>query len=189
MELLVLGLVATLGVASWALWSRARQARLEPPEKRAPELPAVERAPGTLVPGDIVQHLGADWLVEGVLLVAEEVRGARMSRLVDGARERYLFAAPADADPALLESEPNLHVEGQPDMLTWQGQSYRLKFRSNGTSQRHGNFGGRKVGEKLAFALYTAGAQRVLLVDQAERIDAFSGERVAAHLLEFLPGK
>jgi hypothetical protein len=193
MELLVLGLVATLGVASWALWSRARAARLEAPDHRPPELPPTERNASSVVPGDIVQHLGSDWLVEGVLAISEEQRGARLARLVDGAREGFLFSAPADPDPALLEPATAAPGEyaGQPDALVLGGQTYLLKLRSNGTAQRLGVFKGaaRKSGDRLSFAFYSAGAQRVLLVAWGDQNDAFTGERVAAHLLEYLPGK
>jgi hypothetical protein len=186
----VLGLVATLGVASWALWSRARNARLEAPDHRPPELPAAERNATSVLPGDIVQHLGSDWLVEGVLTISEEQRGARLARLVDGARERFLFSAPADPDPALLEPA-KVAVDGQPDALVLSGQTYLLKLRSNGTAQRQGTFGSgpRKSGDRLSFAFYSAGAQRVLLVAWGDQNDAFTGERVPAHLLEYLPGK
>src|SRR5262249_7364950 len=59
MELLVLGLVATIGFASYALWSRAQTSG--GPEGGAG---AGERSLVNLQVGDVVQHLGSDYLVE-----------------------------------------------------------------------------------------------------------------------------
>ena len=84
MELLVLGLVATIGFASYALWSRTQAAA---PEGEG-DLKRGERTPSNMQVGDIVQHLGTDFLVEGSLTLAEEDAaagpGPRLYRMVDG---------------------------------------------------------------------------------------------------------
>src|SRR4051794_16519780 len=122
MELIVLGLVAGIGVASYALWSRARAAEAPPPP---PELDGGERTMATLRVGDIVQHLGTDYVVEGCLQVASEGRGVRLYRLVDGAAERYLFSTVGDPDPVLLAAAPEVSIEGIPEALEHGGQAYR----------------------------------------------------------------
>src|SRR5437660_9358829 len=93
MELLVLGLVATIGFASYALWSRSQPGPADPRRD--------DRTPANMQIGDIVQHLGTDFLVEGSLTLAEEDTagggaGPRLYRIADGGRERYLYVAPGE---------------------------------------------------------------------------------------------
>jgi Domain of unknown function (DUF4178) len=187
MELLVLGLVATVGFASYALWSKARQSEEEASVPAAGLLDAPDRTLGTLQPGDVVQHLGTDWLVDGVLTFAEDGRGARLYRLADGAAQRFLFTAPGDADPLLLAARP-LPVDGVPESLLVDGYTYVLKARLAAAVLRAGAGFERRTGERVAAVVYTAGAARVFLLHWTDRCDCFIGERVGANLLELLPG-
>jgi hypothetical protein len=188
MELLVLGLVATIGFASYALWSKTRSTEL-PPGGDLPELDAGERTPSTLQVGDVVQHLGADYLIEGVLALSDDGAGTRLYRLVDGARERFLLAAPSEADPSLLEAAPGFRVDGTPSLVEHGGQSFQLLVRSSGAALRAGSVGERRVGQRVTLAEYAAGAARLLVLHWNDATDAFVGERVPLHLLEFLPGR
>ncbi len=188
MELIVLGLVASIGFAGYAWWSKARAAELTTP----PELEAPERTVGTLQVGDIVQHLGTDWLVEGVLTLSDDGRGTRLYRLADGALERFLFAGHAEPEAALLAAAPGVQVEGAPERVEHDGQSYQLKTRESAAVLREGTVGERRAlnaGSRVGVAAYTAGALRLVVLSWADQCDAFVGERVPTHLLEFLPGK
>src|SRR5439155_376986 len=78
---------------------------------------APDRTPSTLQVGDVVQHLGTDYLVEGALTFSEDGRAARLYRLVDGGAERFLYAAAGESDPLLLDAVPGLTVEGAPETL------------------------------------------------------------------------
>jgi hypothetical protein len=187
MELLVLGLVATIGFASYALWSRSRAQELE--ADGPPQLDAAERTAATLQVGDVVQHLGADYLIEGVLALSEDGNGARLYRLVDGGRERFLLSAPGDTDPSLLQAVPGLRLEGTPSLVEHAGQSYQLRNRATGAALRSGSVGERRVGHRVTLAEYAAGAGRLLFLQWTDETDAFVGERVPLHLLEFLPGR
>ena len=99
---MVLGLVATIGFASYALWSKSRQAD-ERPASPPPLLDAPERTPQTLQVGDVVQHLGTDYLVEGALAFSDDGRAARLPFIALFAVSswllyrltRVLFGAPA----------------------------------------------------------------------------------------------
>ena len=103
MELLVLGLVAGIGFASYALWHKARKDEGEAlaAERKRLMAPA-ERSPTTIQVGDVVQHLGSDFLVEGVVTFSEDGRGARLYRLFEDGGERFLYAKAGGADPLLL---------------------------------------------------------------------------------------
>jgi hypothetical protein len=188
MELLVLGLVATIGFASYALWSRTRAGDL-PPGGSPPELESAERTPSTLQVGDVVQHLGADYVIEGMLALSDDVHGARLYRLVDGARERYLLSAPGEPDPSLLEVAPGLKLEGTPSLVEHGGQSFQLRTRATGAALRSGTVGDRRTGHRVTLAEYAAGAARLLVLQWTDDTDAFVGERVPLHLLDFLPGR
>lgn len=177
----MLGLVATIGFASYALWARGQVG----PEA----LPSGERTPLTLQIGDIVEHVGTDWIVEGVLDFAGEESGPRprLYRLVDGARERYLWVQPG-ADPLLLdETTPPVEAEGQ--MVAHGGRELRLRESSHATALRVGVVGGSRAGGRVRIKHYTAGVVRLLVLEWGDRVDAFAGERVSPGLLELLPAK
>jgi Domain of unknown function (DUF4178) len=184
MELLVLGLVATIGFASYALWSRAQAA----PEDRSLE----ERNTSDLRVGDVVQHLGTDFVVEGSLTLAEEDAaagaGPRLYRLADGSRERYLYAAPAGE--LLLLDETALLDPTLSDALEHERQHFRVRELVRATALRHGSVGARRVGGRVVVRLYAAGAAaRLLVLEWADHLDAFLGERISPTLIEVLPGK
>lgn len=183
MELVVFGLMAGIGFASWAWWARSRAAAAAPPRLAAPE-----RTLATLEPGDIVEHLGTDWLVEGTLALADERRSTRLYRLTDGAVERFLFTTPAEADPALLE-RIDLEIGAAPERLEHQGARFSRSSRASGAVTRAGSFSRKGSGERAIVVAYAAGEKRLVLLEWIDRTEAFLGERVPAHLLELLPGK
>jgi hypothetical protein len=188
MELLVLGLVATIGFASYALWTKTRTADL-PPSAPTPELDSAERTPATLQVGDVVQHLGSDYIIEGVLALSDDVNGAKLYRLVDGANERYLLSAPGEPDPSMLEVATGFKLEGTPALVEHGGQSFQLRTRATGAALRSGTVGDRRTGHRVTLAQYAAGAARLLVLQWTDDTDAFVGERVPLHLLDFLPGR
>src|SRR5262249_11885087 len=156
MELLVLGLVATIGFASYALWSRAQSTPLDEAAR--------ERTPANLQVGDVVQHLGADFIVEGSLTLAEEDGGAapRLYRPRDGGRERYLYVAPGGE--LLLLDETTLADSTPSDALEHDRQHFRVREQVRATALRSGQVGSRRVGGRLVVRLYAAGAAARLLV-------------------------
>jgi hypothetical protein len=187
MELLVLGLVATIGFASYALWSRARASDEGPRQlPRATE----ERTAANLQVGDVLQHLGIDWMVEGVLTFSEEDTGpgARLCRLSDGGRERYLFVVGGELH---LVDEATLSVDGPPsDSLEHDGRHYRVRRVVRALALRVGTVGERRAGGRVTLRVYAgAGTDRLILVEWSDHLDGFVGERVADHLFEVLPGK
>jgi hypothetical protein len=192
MELLVLGLFAGIGFASWALWQKARAAESEAEEARRRSLRApAERTPTTIQVGDVVQHLGSDYLVEGVLTLSEDGRGARLYRLFDDGAERFLYAKQGNHDPLLLAPAAGLVLEGgPPESIEHQQQPFRLTSRVQAAVVRVGSIGERKLGDRVRVHEYAGpGPARLLLLDWGERIESFAGERVAPHLLDILPSR
>ena len=193
MELLVLGLVAGIGFASFALWQKARkdEGEAQTAEKKRLMAPA-ERSPTTIQVGDVVQHLGSDFLVEGVVTLSEDGRGARLYRMFDDAGERFLYAKAGSVDPLLLaptEVAPDFAAT-PPELLTHGGASYRQTARVQASAIRVGQLGARKHGDRVRLYEYAGpGPSRLLLVDWGERVEAFAGERILAHALEILPAR
>jgi hypothetical protein len=217
MEFLLLGLVAGIGFASYALWSQLRATPGEEPPRlreKSPTddavkgaLPApVDRTPMTLQVGDIVQHLGTDYLVEGALTFSEGARGTRLYRLMDGAAERYLYAAPPPEEPLLLERAAGEGPIGEPDSFTHSDVIYRLTARALAAAIGVGALGAsasrarpapdnqvaaaRSSFDQIRILLYSGAAgARLLALDWGSHVELYVGTRVLPHALEILPGR
>ncbi|HEX8952093.1 MAG TPA: DUF4178 domain-containing protein [Polyangia bacterium] len=195
MELLVLGLVAGIGFASYALWHKARRDEGEAlaAERKRLMAPA-ERSPTTIQVGDVVQHLGSDFLVEGVVTFSEDGRGARLYRLFEDGGERFLYAKAGGSDPLLLAPATALTPEpasGElPESLQHAGFAYRQTARAQASAIRVGQLGARKHSDRVRVFEYSGpGPARLLVVDWGDRLEAFAGERVLASALEILPAR
>jgi hypothetical protein len=210
LELIVIGLVAGLSLLSYAMWKKAHLGALEDAlaeERQEALLGSAERTIHTLRPGDVVMHLGADWLVEGVLVLDDDGRTTRLYRLADGTEVRWLGVGPNDHEPLMLrevaalgpaglgawpQGRGGLPTEaemGAPEQLTHDGVPYRLAARANGRVRRTGVVGDGRLGERAWLYDYAgAGSRRLLALAWSERTDAFAGERVPAAALDLLPG-
>lgn len=191
MELIVLGLVAGIGFASYALWQKARKDEGEALTHERKRLAApTDRSPLTMQVGDVVQHLGSDFVVEGIVTLSEDGHGARLYRMFDGSGERFLFAKTGGGDPLLLGTAV-VAIDGDPpEALSHGGGAYRLTARMQASAIRVGQLGTRKHGDKVRLFEYAGpGPARLILVDWGERVEAFAGERVLTHSLEILPGR
>jgi len=188
MEILFLALAATVSFASLVLWSKARHA--VPADGPRALLPAGDRTPLTTQIGDIVELLDRDWLVEGAIVLSESPRAARLCRLIDGAEERFLYAATQPADSAWL-----LHVlepapDGRAEELLHEGERLRLESRWRATVLGAGKMGRRIFEAELRVYEYAgAGGRLILALDGATRSTVFVGERILPHAIEILPGR
>jgi hypothetical protein len=191
MELLVLGLVAGIGFASYALWHKARKDEGDTlaAERKRLMAPA-ERSPTTIQVGDVVQHLGSDFLVEGIVTFSEDGRGARLYRLFDDGGERFLYAKAGGSDPLLL-APTTVTVDGDPpESLQHAGGAYRQTARAQASAIRVGQLGTRKHGDRVRVFEYAGpGPARLLVVDWGDKLEAFAGERILASSLDILPAR
>jgi Domain of unknown function (DUF4178) len=194
-ELVILAIVAGLSVASYALWKQARgreeNGARSLPANRAGLLPEPERTIHNLQPGDVVSHLGTDYLVEGVLTLNDDGRVTRLYRMADGGRVKWLAARPGDDRPLLLEEPGAIAVEANgPESLLHRGLPYRLAARETAHAAAAGDVGRDRGAPRLNVFEYSgAGDARVLALAWTDRVEAFAGERIPAHLLEILPGQ
>ena len=194
MELLVLGLVAGIGFASYALWHKARKDEGDALAAERKRLTApVERSPTTIQVGDVVQHLGSDFLVEGVVTFSEDGRGARLYRLFEDGGERFLYAKAGGSDPLLLAPAavtPEPSSGELPESLQHAGFAYRQTARAQASAIRVGQLGARKHTDRVRVFEYSGpGPARLLVVDWGDKLEAFAGERVLASALEILPAR
>jgi hypothetical protein len=186
MELLLLGLVAGLGFVSYSWWSKGRAGEALPPA-----LPARERTLATLQVGDVVQHLGTDWLVEGVLTLSAAGKPAQLYRLQDGAEVRFLFTGieRGSEGAALLRPAPEATGLGTPERLEVGGHAYHQTARASAAVLRAGSVGARRAGKRVEVASYAAGLSRVVLLAWDDEVEAFQGEQAPESDFELLPGR
>jgi hypothetical protein len=187
-------ILATLAIAA----AGSAVAALRGRRARRPAAPAVSAhrqiADGDLLPGDVVQHLGADYLVEGVVAFAPTDAGKPVlvvAWLTDGSRERQLLVD-LEAPPrcALTERRDAGERFGEaPTTLEERGRELRLvrraalRFRCSGEARGLPSQGACELGVyrgpgqlKAAVASHPAGT--VLLV----------GDAVTEAALTLLPG-
>lgn len=186
MGVIVLALVASVGVAVYSLWRRGARGAA------APILPSsgagVDRTVETLQPGDIVSHVGADYLVESVIILNEEGCQTQLVKLVDGSKVRWLVKRPAVDDPWLLEEEGEpLFDSHPPESLPFRGIHYRVSARETAKVCGLGPAAVPAPSVQL-FEYRGGGATRLIALAWPDRLQWFSGEEIGAHLLELLPG-
>lgn len=203
MELFVLGIVAGLSFLSYALWWRSRTASLDEAleqERAAARLASAEPSLHSLRPGDVVCHLGTDYLVEGVLSLDDAGRVTRLYRIADGAAVRWLAVRPGTAPPLVLDEVRGLSLGGDlsaPDELVHSGTAYRLATRTSTHVDQSGILGafGSGPGDRTSaperawlYEYVASGARRLLALTWSGHAEAFAGEPVPARTLELLPG-
>jgi hypothetical protein len=186
LELLFLALAASVSTASFVLWSRSRRHR----EAQVPALSSGDRTALTLQIGDVVEHLDRDYLVEGALLLSETPRAARLCRLIDGATERFLYATTHTEGDAWLLAPVDRAPESRAEEVSHGGERMRLDRRWRAAALGAGKIGPHSFDAEIEVFEYVAPTGRVLLVlDGSGRVNAFGGERLLPHVLEFLPGR
>src|SRR5690606_37408477 len=135
---------ATTVVGGGLVWQHQRRRALE----RAGSEPkllgsgsggsrVIERGPRQMRPGDIIQHDGRDWLVEGVVHYDEDGHRWLAGRLVDVKETRWLVAGMDRAGQGallLLEPDPSIEVGSYPPEAIAAGERrYLLERRGTAT--------------------------------------------------------
>lgn len=176
----------TAGAAIWAMRRRKREA--QPPALPAPR--CVER--GELRPGDVVVHLGSDFLVEGVAILREGGRDVLVvARMTDGPTERFLVVDPVGVSRCAVGERTTHGSAGHavPNLLLHETFELRLAARAAVRLFTLGSFGFPKE-TACELGRYEGPGQRVavmLLVEGQEL--AVAGRVVAETGLELLPGR
>ena len=191
MELLVLGLVAGIGFASYALWHKARkdEGHALTAERKRLMAPA-PNARRHVIRGRRRTAPRLRLPRRRRVTFSEDGRGARLYRLFDDGGERFLYAKAGGTDPLLL-APTTLVVEGEPpENIQHAGGAYRQTARAQASAIRVGQLGARKHGDRVRIFEYAGpGPARLLVVDWGDKLEAFAGERVLGSALEILPAR
>jgi hypothetical protein len=148
--LIVVG--ATTAVGGGIAWSAHRRKQLERGGSAPPQLgsggdvrASGERGLRDMRPGDIVQHGGRDWLVEGVLHYDEDGHRWATGRLVDVNDVRWLVVGMDRAGATgvrLLQDDKEIEVGGYPpEQIATAEKRYALERRGTATVKIVGDAG------------------------------------------------
>jgi hypothetical protein len=206
---LIIAVLIVAGAASAVggvlVWAAQRRHALEGGGSRkqlGPAAPALlERGVRDLRSGDIIQHGGVDYLVEGILSYDEDGHGWIAGRLVDGDDERWLVVGMervGSASLRLCQVDDELEVSGYPpDLLTSKGTRYKLERRGTATVQPSGEAGVIPGAADLApqsvlrcrWWRYEAPGAACLIVEQwGGEFRVLRGATVGDSDLEMMPG-
>lgn len=161
--------------------------------------PPGERGLDDLRVGDVVQHDGKDFLVEGVLAYDEDGHDWAAARLVDADDERWLVVGMERIGAAALRLcriDRELEVSGYPpDFLTSAGNRYKLDKRGTASVRASGDAGvvdpAAAPGsvQRCRWWRYEAPGGHGLIVEQwGASFRVLRGTAIAASELDLMPG-
>jgi hypothetical protein len=192
---------AATAVGGVLVWASGRK-QLGPGASAVPRLTAGtdERGLGDLRLGDVVQHQGRDYLVEGLLTYDEDGHDWTAGRLVDGDDERWLVVGMERIGAAALrlcEVDRQVEMSGYPpEFLTVGGDRYKLDKRGTASVKATGDaavVGGKDPAAggvlRCRWWRYEAPGERCMLVEQwGGEFRVLRGATVAASDLDLMPG-
>lgn len=180
--------IAILAIVVTAVFYLIRQQQLQ--ARTTPELPSLERTIFTLQIGDIVQYMGTDWVVEGLLTYND--KGYTWQEYLLQNEEKICWLSVEEDDTvevSLLEGTTALEVSSPPPAeLNFQGEIYRCTESGTARMTRVGTTLNR-VGEKCRYFDYEGTAGKVLSIEDWDGdIEITVGETIQPSLLSLLPG-
>jgi hypothetical protein len=193
MEPLLL-LMLAIGVGAGGLLAQQRAEKRARRARRS--LPVRSPTRGGLRAGDVVQHLGSDYVIESVVRLEEAAQVRLLCRLsgprTPAAGGHLWLPERGDPEAGLwLLTERAVLPEPPPDVLTHGGLRYRLqrRFRIEAAyllSGTHAELG--SIQRALEYS--SVGTARLLLLCRGENqpVTLLCGEALPRHLVEILPG-
>lgn len=184
--LVLIGIIVIIAIAVGYV---LRQNQLSATPNRG-ELPPLERTLFTLQIGDIVQYLGADWVVEGQLTYNEDGFTWLEYMLQDGDRISWLSVEEDDLlEVQWLEPTNALEIESKPPKeLTFEGEVFRCVSSGVALMKRTGNLQ-RRQSEKCHYYDYQGSGDRVLSIEDWDgEIEVTIGQSIRPSSLSLFPG-
>lgn len=186
--LLILILLVLLVTAAGLWWSdRRRSLSTRETSRHLTDQPSIFE----LHIGDIVQHMGQDWVVEGKLIYQEEGFSWLEYMLQDGDEIRWLAVEEDDwVTVALLAPVSSLEVSAAPPQeLAYNGDIYQRRESGLATMRREGN-PRRPEAETCRYFDYEGPDQKVLSVEDWDgNLEVTAGIVIAPRSLVILPGE
>jgi hypothetical protein len=143
--------------------------------------------------GDVVNHEGGDFIVEGTLRL--EQGGFRWAehRLVDGPRSLWLSVEDDEGlECVIWDRGRGIELEPGPRSLTHDGVAYELEERGKANYTAEGSTGTAQSG-RLEFADYAAGEKRLSFERFGDDADSGwevgVGQVISEHMLDIYPGR
>ena len=199
---LVTGAVA-VGGGLYVAAKRREVSGADLPELTAGSQPLLERTVHDLRPGDVVQHNGRDYLVEGVVSYDEDGHRWSAGRLVDGKSVLWLVAGMErlhqKSSLRMLAEDPDIELSGYPPETLVVGElRFQLDTRGTASAKFSGDVGalpGKRgdpkydTVERCRWWRYEAAGDDTLIVEQwGGEYRVLRGQRIAELLLELIPG-
>lgn len=186
------------GVLVWASGRRVLQPG-EAPRELGAGTPEAERGLDDIRVGDVVQHGGQDFVVEGLLAYDEDGHTWSAARLVDGDDERWLVVGMERVGPAALRLcriDRTTDLGGYPpDVLTLGGVRYKLEKRGTASVQARGDAGVAVTADppgsvvRCRWWRYEAPGDRGLVAEQwGTELRLLVGQAVAPSDLDLMQG-
>ncbi len=202
--LLALSCLAAATLGSVVVYQRGAQARLAgggglaalPPASLLdqPQQEVIDKTLETLELGDIVSEGQDDWVVAGTCVYREERDVWWLHMLDGGSRQRWLEVRRAPRgtgwDATFIELVDDAPTFGQLySGLTYRGMPFSLRSRGDARVTTFGDTLGRMDG-LLKYTSYAGPGGAVLVIEEEGAMRrAWSGQRVPAEGLSFMPGE
>lgn len=148
---------------------------------------------------DVVQHVGRDWLVEGIVQYDEDGHTWRGARVIDGAEERWFVVGlerTGGTTLRLLQVAAGLELTGYPpETLEHGGTTFKLAQRGTATAVLSGQLGSLPGAKGIAAGgstrcrwwRYQAAGEKTLVVEQwGEVYRALAGDLVPMDEIDLL---
>lgn len=182
--------IIIMGVLGVVLYMRQQSGKSLPFTSQPQALPSLERTVFTLEVGDIVQHMGTDWVVEGKLVYDDQGYSWLEYLLLDGSRRQWLSVEEDDVvEVALLEVTTALEVgTNPPPELTFANESYRHKGSGMAHMTRTGSTLNRNA-ERCQYFDYQGPNNKILSIENWDGdIEVTIGQKIHPSMLTLLPG-
>lgn len=154
------------------------------------ELPSLKRNIFNMQIGDIVQHMGIDWVVEGKLTYAVDKYTWFEYMLQDGDEIRWLLVDEDDTvEVALLETNNQLDVsQTPPRQLNFAGDNYQCVDSGVASMTRVGTIQ-RRAAAHCEYYDYQGSGNNVLSIEVWDgETEVTIGQRINPRTLTILPG-
>ena len=141
--------------------------------------------------GDVVNHDGADWIVEGTVRLDQDGFAWQEHRLVDGERSLWLSVEDDEGlEVVVWERERETGLEPGADELTHDGVTYELEERGRASFTSEGSTATAPSG-RVEFVDYAAGEKRLSFERYGEDAgwEVGVGHVVSEHALDIYPGR
>ncbi len=188
-------LFVVLVVAGVVVYLRGREqvnAPASPAGLGAGSAPAAPRSDvRALRLGDVVNHDGGDFIVEGTLRLEQDGFRWAEHRLVDGPRSIWISVEDDEGlEVVIWDRGRGIELEPGPKTLTYDGVSYELEERGKASYTSEGSTG-TGGGGRLEFVDYAAGEQRLSFERYGEDAgwEIGVGVVVSEHALDIYPGR